>query len=611
MAQDLQYDGQASFEGGQDSSLPASRISDGKFAAGVNISTAKGIIKPRYGYNRIKLKLPTGFYNYAFGKIITYENIFYGGKFQALTPYRIGNKEYLVIVVSGIIFLVDLITYNVTLLTKNPTTQLSESAPRINWTAAGRFLVIYDYPSLPVIVDGYIAHRSNREKYEVPVANMGAYNDSRLFFSNSGNDFTAGDPKGNPLTPDAPITVEEIETATPYFADVYSTPSDFDSPITAMARIEAVDTSTGIGSLITGTEDQIFAFNTTVPRERWLAGQFGSSISSNAGIVSQRAFVNVNSDGFFISSDGMLRSLSMSRDEQKKYARVPMSVEVENWLSYRSPELIKYSTLCYFKNKIFWTVRPYRIPASRLNGNKILDVAHSGMLVLELDNVARLGSDAAPAWAGLWTGINPMDMCSTSKRMFVMSKDKYSRNNLYEVRPDLTCDRADNQKRQIKSILYTREHFWKDLFAIKDLQNVEVGITDIKGKFDLKIEWKPSDLNNFILWKEFKHEAQVDYKNIEGGKIPQKSPVSFKELKFGLPEYKDIGHPVTREKVDKVKRMQLKFTVSGEAWQFNEYRIGATLTKDTSPRSIDNQVLEDNTEEKIKVDDWYYEEFSI
>lgn len=608
----LVVDGQASFEGGQDASLPPSRLPENKYQAGVNISTAKGILRPRYGYERKKLKFQEGGYVFKFNTVADFEGLFEQGKFQAMAPYRIGNHHYIVVVVSGVIFLINQTSYNVIVLTLGKDTQLNESTPRISWTIAGRFLVFFDFPSLPIIIEGQTARRSNPAIDELPTSNLGVYNQSRLFFSNAGNEFTAGDPVGNLLTPDAPITTEEITLiGSPFFGDVYQMPSQYDSPITAMATLQSTDKSTGIGQLITATKKEMFAFATNEGRDKWLSGQFGQMISDNAGIAGPRALVNVNSDLFFVSGDGQLRSLSMSVEEQHKWAKVPMNVEVANWVSYLSPQLIDFTTLGYFKNRIFWTVRPYRIPARRLDGTPILDVAHSGFVVLETDNVSRLAGDSPPSWCALWTGIRPMDMCVGDERMFVMTKEYYSHNALYEIDPELKFDKSDSGKRrQIKGTVYTREHFFQDMFAIKSLKTVELGITDIQGPFEVGVDWKPSHSSNFLFWSHFKHTVPVEYKDLPlNGEIPEKKSLAFRELKFGLPDAEQ-GHPVTKDLYDRVKRVQLRITLKGDSWQLNEYRLEANMVEENSTEFLPPN-LPQTSEEKELYSDWTYEEFGL
>ncbi len=100
-------DGQASFEGGQSAALPPHRLAENQVAGLVNATTAQGVIRPRYGYERKQLKFPSGGYSYRFNKVINFKTLFEGGKFQALVPYELGNTSCLIIVVSGVIFSVN------------------------------------------------------------------------------------------------------------------------------------------------------------------------------------------------------------------------------------------------------------------------------------------------------------------------------------------------------------------------------------------------------------------------------------------------------------------------------------------------------------------------
>ena len=606
----LQYDNQTHFEGGQNMSMPPSELPENQYVKAVNVSTRKGVLTPRFGFERKKLKFPAGGYSYEFNKISDFEYNFHAGKFQALCPFVIGQRSYLVVVVSGIIYLIDQDTFNVSVLTLNTYSQVYDAAPRINWAVGGRFLVLYDFPSLPVILDGHVAYRSDRSIHQLPVANLGTFNQSRMFFANRGIGFSAGDPVGNDLTPDAPITVEEIEdSGSPYYGDVYAAPTKFNIPITAMATLQSVDTSTGIGALIAATNREIFAFDTTQARDKWTAGQFGTSLNDEAGIVGPRALCNVNSDLFFVSDDGQLRSLSASRDAQKKWARVPMSVQVADWVSYIDDALKPYTAICYFKNKIFWTVRPYRVFAQRLDTTPVLDVAHSGMVVLETDNIARFGVDAAPAWAGLWTGVHPMDMCVTpNERMFIMSKDSGG-NFLYEVDPNLTVDKADTQVRRIRSTVYTREHLFGNHFSLKKLHNVELGISSLRGPVHITVEYKPNHSEKYHPFGDFRYNVPDSYTDISSGLIPEKLPLAFREIKFGRPD-SDEAHPVTRDLFSCMKSVQLRVTLYADNWQFDTYQIGAEAFLENLTEFLPDD-LPEATEEAEPYSDWTYEEFSL
>src|SRR4029079_16230500 len=126
------------------------------------------------------------------------------------------------------------------------------------------------------------------------------------------------------------------------------------------------------------------------PRPNWENGQFGSAYVSDFGIVGQRAHVNVGSDLFFMSADGLVRSANMSRAEQGKWSRSPLSFEVKKWLKFQELALAEYTSITYFRNKVFVTANPFRTRALTLKRLPAHDYAFAGMVALEFDNISTI-----------------------------------------------------------------------------------------------------------------------------------------------------------------------------------------------------------------------------
>lgn len=602
-------DYQVSFEGGQDVSLPSSRLELNKFVAGINVNTSKGVIRPRYAFQRKKLKIQKGGYSYAFNKIADFTFNFKTGLFQAFVPYRVGKAYYQLIVINGLIYLLNQQDFSVKLLTLNSDTQLNPVQKRIYWGVTAKYVVFADFPNRPVIIENGVARRSNKDLNELPVLNLVTYNQNRAIFSNGLNEFTGGDPAGSLTAPLAPITINEILAGGPYVGEIYKAPSEYDDAITALTTLQATDTSTGIGSLIVATEEQIFSYDTTQPRSEWKnLNQFGTCLSYNAGIIDQLAQTNINSDLFFIAKDGTLRGLSSARDEQKKWARTPMSLPVENWVQYIDPDLIKYSRLTYFNNKIFWAVRPTYTKALRLDKTPILDVCHSGFAVLDMANVSRGLGDVPPAWDGLWTGLRPMDMLVNDGRMFVISKDS-GINEIYEVLPDQSVDRTDGgERRQIKSIIYTRDYFTQSMFQEKELSRLESNITDILGEFHYDVKYKPSDASNFMEWGNYSLDVLNGYDTFIDQKVNQRTGVALKELNINAPKLEE-ANAVTKDLYGTVKRVQYRLELTGDSWQLNEFIVIGSELKDEQEKG---DTLEPNTKVEdfhTLTNDWDYKEF--
>lgn len=610
----LDSDGQLSFDGGQDVSLPSTRLEPNKFVAGINVSTAKGVLRPRYAFNRKKITMQPGGYSYEFNKVADFEFNFKTGLSQAYVPYRIGNNFYQLIVRNGIIYMLNQKDFSVKVLTLNSATALNPVQKRINWGVCAKYIVFVDFPNRPVIIENGVARRSSVALNELPVLNLVTYNQNRAVFSNGLNEFTAGDPAGSLIAPLAPITINEILAGGPYAGEVYKAPSDFDDPISALTTLQSTDTSTGIGSAIVATEFQIFTYDTTQPRADWInLNQFGTCLSYNAGIVDQSSQVNVNSDLFFVARDGTLRGLSAARDEQKKWARTPISLPIENWTGHHHSDadntLIRFSRLTYFNNKIFWTVRPTYTKALRLDKTPILDVCHGGIAVLDMANVSRGFGDVPPAWDGLWTGVRPMNMLVNDDRMFIVSKDS-GINEIYEVHERESVDRTDGgQQRKIRSIIYTRDYFTKNIFQDKNLLRLESNVSNILGKFKYDVKYKPSDAPNFIPWGKYELDVEEGYTHFKDGEVLQRTPVSLKELTINAPNLNDASNPVNGDLYGSVKRVQFRLELEADSWQLDEFAVFANL-QDMEANKGDTVEQPDPVEAfHTLTGDWDYREF--
>lgn len=577
MADSIVTDGTNTFLGGQDASKFPSLVPANSFYAGINISIQNGVPTPRWGLDKRTLQIPDAGIDIGNNVIVPYTEIFGTGRFQALIPYAIGPDNYVIIIIAGIMYLVNIDTYVTTILSLPNGDTLNENTPRLNWSNADRFIVVHDYPNYPVILEGIAVRRTNPTAYEMPVSVLSAYNQNRSFIANAGGEFTAGDPTGSLATPNAPISFEEvIAPAGSFFGQIFQlTTNTFNSQITAMTFLEFTDTSTGIGPLIIGTDRQIFSYNSQNPRTTWETTPFGSCLVATGGIAGPRSLTHINSDLFYLGNDGQVRTISMSRQEQKKWAQVPLSREVMNWLKYSDDALIPFSVMGTFRNKVFTTVNPHRVTSYSRARVPTFDVANAGFAVLELDNLATLGKDTAPIWPGLWTGVSPMDMVTVNGRCFVMSKDELSVNALYEFNPSTTYDTDGDSVRYAKAYIYTKEYDFQSPFVNKNLHSMDLGLRNVQGDFKLSVEYKPSHGNRFIQWGSFEHAAPwrscgwPDNCSVNG-----LAAHNFRDLTLGSPL--DPGcDPVSSLQYDSFRKVQLRFTIEGKYWEMHEYLLKA------------------------------------
>lgn len=564
--------GAQTFRGGQNAASDPSQINDAEYFAGVNTSCADDVLGPRWGWHQRKLTFPAGGITDRYTKaVLSFEELYYGGRFQAAFPYTVGTTLYIVTVISGVIYLINISTYSVQILSLDDDDYINENTPRVARSPAGQYWVIFDYPNFPVILDGLTARRADPAKNEVPISVLGVYNQNRLAIGNAGNEFTLGDPAGSLATPDAPVTFNEILTpSSSYYLQAFQLSSGLaDGPITAMGVLEFVDTSTGIGPLIVATRNSIFTYNTQTPRAQWQNGQFGTSFIATSGVSGHRALQNVNSDFFYVDPEWEVRTASMSRQEQQRWSKTPISREVHNWIEKSNKAYASYAVIGYFKNKVLVTVNPYVTNSFGKSRKALPDVAFGGFVVLELDNQARMLKAPDPVWAGLWTGIRPMEFVSFKNRAFVFSKDPASRNELYEVSTDKRYDLADGNLRQIKSIVYTKEFYGENPWQNKSYKSMDINIEKIQGDFSLAVHYKPNTAENFALLKTFRHFAPWC-----SNKVLQHCrellPHQIGKLTVGDPEEQTCNQ-VTQTTGQIFQGIQFKFEISGVNWRLKNY----------------------------------------
>lgn len=589
-------DGNVSFVGGQNDGLLPDRIGNEQYRRGVNVTTKNGALSPRPGFVHQELVVITE------GRAgsRTYAQIFRTGKFQAAMSYDTDDGVFIIAVISGIIFRIDLNTKQVEVIPigeEGGDDRMNQYKRRINWSYAGRFLVFFDYPNLPVILENRQARRSDIEREsipgvalpEVPVSALGAYVQNRLWVSNAVHEFTASDPVGG-INLDAPITFEEVlAPAGAYLGQVFSLGSQSSNqPITAMGFLQVADTSTGVGPLFVATKNSIYTYQATLPRSQWESTTFGRLALYNAGIAGARAFSNQNSDIMFLSGDNQIRSLLLGRSQQERWENAPLSREVTPWLEeFSRKELTHLGVVSSYKNRVFVAAAPYRASAISLDNKPIFDYAHGGMIVMELDNVSGLGSAAVPAWVGLWTGISPMEMIVMEEGPYIFSKDDGGINRLYYVDDEISYDVFKGERVNIVSRIYTREYDFGKPFQDKEIGNVSYSISNVEGAFNFLVEYKPGNLDRWSKWKCFRHNAKTEIcdasEEIGAGEcaLPTLSSHAFRELDFGDPEETSCD-VLTNEQSNVMRRIGLRLTFRGRNWSLENIHLRFEVLPETN-----------------------------
>lgn len=556
------FDATIEFIGGQDQSYRSDRIASDKYAAGVNVTTVLGLReRPKFHHVPLTVVSTSGI-TPTNGRLKSYKEIFFTGRFQAKIPYIQGNSVFEIRIVSGVFFRVNYETRMVSVMTEE--LFLSEFRRRYNWTIAGRFVVVYDYPDRPVIIDDNEIRRSSQKDFEVPPSVLGIFNNNRLGVANALHEFIFGDPVDpSENFPDAPITYREVfGEAAAYREQSFSLgASNANEPITAMTNLIILDSSTGIGPTAVFTKNAIYSFPTDQPRVNWGNVNESGKLISYVGTSGPRTVAHANTDLFFLSPDGAVRSLSNSRDEQRRYSNSGISKEVKEYLRY-TPDLIKTAVLEHHKERLFVTTNPYYTKCKTIDGRDTVDHCFRGLAVLELNNVSGLQRNAVPAWAGIWTGIQPMDMSLVGDRFTIISKDPSGTNRTYEMVEESDRDIIQGRRKRVATRIYSRAYTGSgdeaNPFQDKELRSFEAAI---KGDYEITVYRRPTNLARWDRWKSQVHSTTSKTKVIDG-KIKQGEYHGYRVTNLGSPE-ETVCDPVSNESGRIFRKIQLLFQTFG------------------------------------------------
>lgn len=593
-------DGSPNFALGQDGWTDPEDLQPNQFSKGINVTTKGGVLGPRWAFvTREQIFTEPDPIQVDRGYTRTIEDIWKSGKFQAAVPVKWGRDFYFLTVINGFIYqtLIDPIIpdkFTTTLLSEE--IQLNSSSMRINWSFADTSVVFFDFPAAPVVVQQNDIFRCTQVDKQIPVSTLGVYSQFQLLVADGGVSYAASDMVGNKATPDAPISFEGLLTPNTTFFDQWlSLPvTDADMPITAMGTIQQPDTNTGIGPTFIATGKKVYYIDNTIPQEQWGQPGFSRVLLDNAGIAGQRGFVNVNSDVHFITPEAQVYSFTTARDQSKKWGNVPISVEVQNFLLNNGEQLNSNSVLGFFGNKIFISANGFRKLALTNNREPIMDYAFAGFVVLELDTLSTFQTTGNPVWAGVWTGMSPMEIFTLGNRCFVISKDS-GINQLYEIDPEGTVDMIRGNKRQIRSVVETREYNWQDPYAWKQTRSISVQLQDLFGKVDLNLEVKPSHAPNWLQFEHWEHNAPVS-NGMREKKAGAYAPQQFRELTFGGVDDVNVCNPVTEDLYNTYTSIQVRLTITADTWRLKTVRVDANpvvheMTQDSAVCSSKQAVL--------------------
>lgn len=381
----------------------------------------------------------------------------------------------------------------------------NDPTQQLNWsTQAEQFWILQDNQSLPIIFDGAKAFRSNPALYQVPVGNVMAEVNGRLAVAlPDRQSYRVGDivfgSSGTPLYGgrDAVLYFTEnnyLNEGGDFVARVYGAPSDSGSILSMKAGAQT-DSALGQGPLIIGTPNVVFTSQLPFDRTIWKSlSNILQTSNPIIGPVSQNAVVNVNTDQWYRSLDGIRSYITAQRQFNGSWGNTAQSNELDDLLDFDSQMWLEHASAVLFQNRLLTTVSPQQSP----NG-----IYHRGLVSLDFDLTTTLSQRAGPAWEGVWTGLRILKIVTGKvnnvDRCFMYALNESSQIELWELSQEDKFDQKSNQVR-IQSELQLPSYNCGDSDRFKKIETGRLLVTAISGKVDYTVTYRSDEWPCWVLW---------------------------------------------------------------------------------------------------------------
>lgn len=506
------YDKAITFDGGMNEGSHTSLLAQNQTSKNINITLKDRVLSPRPSFVEVEFKflVPEQSTQKPVIGSLTYEQNFQLGRKQHEGRYQTSHADYIVEVVNGIIYLLDVQkkTIRIVPIKGRGAKLLNYNYTRINGHQGGIYYVLYDFPRKPVAIFPDLTARRTTE-LEIPASHIGTFVHNRIF-SASGIEFGASDP----VSPDpeavlAPLSFKEsIVTDTnpsPGFPEQFFSINFIErlSAITAMGYLKKTDGSSpiGYGPLFASTREAIYLFPVDQPRANWAQAEFGTAYIFNYGITNQKAYINVHKDVWYRCWDGNIYSTASMFTDQNKWGITNISNEIRGSLITQNLHLLQYSFMGYLSNRIFCSLKPFIVKAKSLFGADIEDYCSAGVGVLELNNASGLQGNSEPIWAGVYdqafTGI--LEVVNKAYFFGKVGSD-LTRNVIYEYAPHRTLDVVGKHTRRKRSRIYTQEYSFESAVTFKKMQYLQPQFRSVLGDLTMHIYYQ---LTNECCWNYY------------------------------------------------------------------------------------------------------------
>jgi hypothetical protein len=490
------YDGFLTLERGVDSGKTPSSLQRNQTSFAVNATFRGGEPSCRPGW--IKRELVFNDANGANDTSLV--SAFEDGLFQGAAFYDAQEGESsLVCATGGRLYRIS-VTNGYRVIDITPSEAGSTRITKWWFCQAEEFLICQDGQMKPIIFDGGFTRRVTKDT-EIPVGKAMAYAGGRLWVTlPDETSFIAGDlvysSSGSPEYEyrDAVLNITENDYLNE--GGAFGMPGN-SGGIKALVPTNNLDTSLGQGPLLAVTPNLIASVQAPIDRTAWKNLEYPiQTIALNGfGGLSDRSAVTVNGDVFYRSEDG-IRSFRMARRDFGQWGNTPISSEMNRVLPHDSRHMLEYSSAVIFDNRFLSTVSPYWVQGH--------GVAHRGLAVLDFDILSRMYGAQQPAWEGVWTGVNVLQLITGrfggQERCFAFVLNGSNQIELWELSRDYPFDYGEGGDTRIEWSVEMKAFDFDSPFNQKQLEYGEIWVDDVVGKVNFSAEWRPDGYPKWLQW---------------------------------------------------------------------------------------------------------------
>jgi hypothetical protein len=368
---------------------------------------------------------------------------------------------------------------------------------------AENFVVIQDGFSRPLIFNGTNLRRATDD--EIKTGKMMAYVNGRIWyalpdgFSFRATDIVYGD--GTRAS-----VLKETENTFLNEGGDFAVPSD-SGGITAMAVPGNPDTSLGQGPLLIFTPRYVFSVQAPVDRDTWKNLNYPIQAISllTSGALGSRSAITVNGDVFYRSVDG-IRSFIIARRSFSDWGNTPISGEMMPIVENDQTNLLWASSAVVFDNRLLMTSQP------RYNAQGVI---HKALAVLDFDLITSMRQKFPPAWSGIWTGLDVLQILKTENAYgdacFAIARGSDGSIQIWEITKSNKFDsNLSDPKKEIEWQVQTRAYNFELPFGLKKLDSGDIFIDSLSGSAAFYVQYRPDQYPGWIEWADWTECAIVD-----------------------------------------------------------------------------------------------------